>query len=120
MVARATSIGTDPDWLERGGSRRFGGVYWHRFGFGELGAGAKVRREVLHRLLPGLAIADRCRLDGRYLRVRGDVHAYRIHLGSGNVLMSPATGTSTSPQPATLRRPRFSSPSMTTRSCQPS
>lgn len=90
LVVRATSIGTDPDWLERGGSRRFGGVYWHRFGFGELGASAKVRREVLHRLLPGLAIADRCRLDGRYLRVRGDVHAYRIHLGSGNVLMSPS------------------------------
>ena len=78
LVVRATSIGTDPDWLERGGSRRFGGVYWHRFGFGELGASAKVRREVLHRLLPGLTIADRCRLDGRYLRVRGDVHAYRI------------------------------------------
>jgi hypothetical protein len=90
LVVRAASIGTDPDWLDRGGSRRFGGVYWHRFGFGELGASAEIRLEVLRRLLPGLAITDRCQLDGRYLCVRGDAHAYRIHLGSGNVLMSPS------------------------------
>jgi hypothetical protein len=88
VVVRAASIGTDPDWLERAGSRRFGGVYWHRFGFGELGASAEIRLEVLQRLLPGLAITERCSLDGHYLRVRGDLHAYRIHLGSGNVLMS--------------------------------
>ena len=86
----ATSIGTDPEWLDRGGSRRFGGVYWHRFGFGELSASAEIRREVLQRLLPGLAIADRCTLTGRYLQVLGDARTYRIHLGSGNVLSSPS------------------------------
>jgi hypothetical protein len=85
----ATSIGADPEWLDRGGSPRFGGVYWHRFGFGELNASGEIRREVLQRLLPGLAIADRCTLTGRFLHVRGDVRTYRIHLGSGNVLMSP-------------------------------
>lgn len=85
----ATSIGADPDWLDRGGSRRFGGVYWHRFGFGELSASAEIRREVLQRLLPGLAIADRCTLTDRFLHVLGDVRTYRIHLGSGNILMSP-------------------------------
>jgi hypothetical protein len=26
-------------------------------------------------------------LDGRFLLVRGDLHEYRIHIGSGNVLM---------------------------------
>jgi len=89
LFLAATSIGADPGWLERGGSRTFGGVYWHRFGFGELSASAEIRREVLQRLLPGLSIADRCTLADRYLHVRGDVRAYRIHLGSGNILMSP-------------------------------
>lgn len=36
-----------------------------------------------------LAIADRCELEGRFLKVRGDLRTYRIHLGSGNILMSP-------------------------------
>jgi len=85
----AASIGADPDWLDRGGAHRFGAVYWHRFGFGELGASAEIRREALQRLLPGLAIADRCTVSGRFLHVLGDERAYRIHLGSGNVLMSP-------------------------------
>ncbi|MEU6868614.1 hypothetical protein ABZ924_36205 [Streptomyces sp. NPDC046876] len=39
--------------------------------------------------MPRLAIADRCRVEGRYLHVRGELRAYRIHLGSGNVLMDP-------------------------------
>jgi hypothetical protein len=40
-------------------------------------------------LLPMLAIADRCELTGRFLVVRGDLRTYKIHLGSGNVLMTP-------------------------------
>jgi hypothetical protein len=83
-----SSIGADPEWNDRGEGRRFGD-YWYRFGFGELSAGAVVRREVLERLLPRLAIADRCTLAARYLVVRGDLRAYKIHLGSGNILMSP-------------------------------
>jgi hypothetical protein len=89
LVIGATSIGGDPDWLDRGGSRRFGSVYWHRFGFGEASASAEVRRDVLQRLLPALAIADRCTLTDRFLHVRGDLRSYRIHLGSANILMSP-------------------------------
>ena len=83
-----TSIGADPEWLDRGEGRRFGD-YWHRYAFGDLGAGAEVRRDVLARLIPMLAIADRCELEGRFLKVRGDLRTYRIHLGSGNILMSP-------------------------------
>jgi hypothetical protein len=89
LVLGATSIGGDPEWLDRGGSRRFGSVYWHRFGFGEPSASAEIRRDVLQRLLPGLAIADRCTLTDRFLHVRGDLRSYRIHLGSANILMSP-------------------------------
>ena len=88
LVIGVTSIGADPEWLDRGEGRRFGD-YWHRYAFGDLGAGAEVRREVLAGLVPMLAIADRCELEGRFLVVRGDLRTYRIHLGSGNILMSP-------------------------------
>ena len=59
------------------------------FSFGELSESARSRGELLERLLPRLKIAARCELAGRFLRVRGDVRTYRIHLGSGNVLMEP-------------------------------
>jgi hypothetical protein len=83
-----TSIGADPEWLDRGEERRFGD-YWHRYAFGDLGAGAEIRREILAGLVPMLAIADRCEFQDRFLVVRGDLRTYRIHLGSGNILMSP-------------------------------
>ncbi len=63
--------------------------YWREYGFGELGETAKTRRDVLARLLPRLKIADRLELTDRFLRVRGDLRTYKIHLGSGNVLMEP-------------------------------
>jgi len=110
LFLRATSIGADPDWLDRGGGHRFGAVYWHRFAFGELSASAEIRREVLQRLLPGLAIAGRCTVTGRFLQVQGDERVYRIHLNSGNVLASPGdqylrVGAARHPQAATAFLP---------------
>ena len=83
-----STIGADPEWTDRGAGRRFD-AYWRQWGFGELGAGAEVRRAVLERLVPMLAIADRCALESRFLVVRGDLRTYKIHIGSGNILMSP-------------------------------
>jgi hypothetical protein len=40
-------------------------------------------------VVPRLAVADRCTLTDTYLEVRGDLHTYRIHCGSGNILISP-------------------------------
>jgi hypothetical protein len=88
LFVGVTSIGMDPEWLDRGEGRRFE-TYWRQFSFGELSEAAKVRRDVVEQLIPRLAIADRCTLDARHLLVRGDLHTYRIHLGSGNVLMDP-------------------------------
>ncbi|MFF8877251.1 DUF4132 domain-containing protein [Streptomyces flaveolus] len=85
LFVGVTSIATDPDWAD-GGDRR---AYWERTAFGELTESALARRDVLERLLPRLKIADRCTLDGRFLRVRGDRRAYKIHLFSANVLMEP-------------------------------
>lgn len=83
-----TSIGADPQWLDQGDGRRFE-TYWNTFSFGDLTAAAEVRREVVAQLLPKLSIADQCDLEERYLVVRGELRTYRIHLGSGNILMSP-------------------------------
>ncbi|MBG0821277.1 DUF4132 domain-containing protein [Planomonospora sp. ID91781] len=63
--------------------------YWHSYGFGELTETARTRRDALARLLPRLKIADRTELTDRFLRVRGDLRTYKIHLGSGNILMEP-------------------------------
>ncbi|MFI7609997.1 DUF4132 domain-containing protein [Nonomuraea terrae] len=63
--------------------------YWQAYGFGELSETARTRHDVLARLLPRLTIADRAELTDRFLRVRGELRTYKIHLGSGNILMEP-------------------------------
>jgi hypothetical protein len=88
LFVGVTTIGADAQWLDRG-ERRFD-EYWHTWGFGELGQPAKVRREVIAKLLPALKIASHSTLSDRYLEVRGSLHTYKIHLGSGNILMSPS------------------------------
>lgn len=44
---------------------------------------------MLERLLPALDVADRLEIGERFLRVRGTLRTYKIHLGSGNILMEP-------------------------------
>ncbi|MFI2207229.1 DUF4132 domain-containing protein [Streptomyces sp. NPDC020192] len=82
------SIGNDPTWQDGGPEGRFR-EYWTSYGFGELNQSAETRRVLLERLIPRLAIADRCTLEGRFLQVKGERHTYKIHLGSGNILMTP-------------------------------
>lgn len=87
LAVGVTSIAADPQWVDRGERAHVG--YWRKAAFGELTENALVRREALERLLPRLRVADRLEIDGRFLRVRGDLRSYRIHLGSANVLMEP-------------------------------
>lgn len=87
LFVGATSIAADPAWITRGA--RAHETYWQRVGFGELGESARTRREALERLVPRLRIADRCMVTDRFLEVRGSLRTYKIHLGSGNVLMTP-------------------------------
>ncbi|MEV1247860.1 DUF4132 domain-containing protein [Nonomuraea sp. NPDC049750] len=99
LFIAVTSIAAEPDWIDRGedgfsGQERFGdgerfGGYVREAAFGALPPSAEVRRDALARILPRTAIADRCTLTDRYLVVRGVLRTYRIHLGSGNILMSP-------------------------------
>jgi hypothetical protein len=87
LFVGVASIATDPAWQDGGENRHTD--YWMRTAFGELPASAEVRKEALARLLPRTRIADRAELSGRFLRVHGELGTYRIHLGSGNVLMEP-------------------------------
>ncbi|MEV1004759.1 DUF4132 domain-containing protein [Nonomuraea sp. NPDC050202] len=88
LFVGVASVGADPAWQDGGPGGTFRD-YWTSYGFGPLSATARTRHDLLSRLLPRLAIADRCSLDDRFLHVRGDLRSYKIHLGSGNILMSP-------------------------------
>ncbi|MFE9439630.1 DUF4132 domain-containing protein [Streptomyces sp. NPDC006602] len=88
LFVGVASVGNDPSWQDGGPDGRFR-EYWTSYGFGELNQNAETRRLLLDRLIPRLAIADRCTLEGRFLHVKGERHTYKIHLGSGNILMTP-------------------------------
>ncbi|WP_433346198.1 DUF4132 domain-containing protein [Microtetraspora malaysiensis] len=88
LFVGVASVGNDPTWQDGGPDGRFR-EYWTSYSFGELSGTAQTRRDLLRRLVPRLAIADRCMLEGRFLHVRGDIRTYKIHLGSGNILMTP-------------------------------
>lgn len=80
------SIASDSEWRDRGEAM---GEYWQRVSFGDLSTTAKTRREILETLLPRLKIAGQCALKEKFLLVRGALRTYKIHLGSGNILMEP-------------------------------
>ncbi len=87
LFVGVTSIAADPTWEDRGEDRYRD--YWFETSFGGLAESAQIRREALTRLMPRTRIADRVRVTERYLEVDGTFHTYKIHLGSGNILMSP-------------------------------
>jgi hypothetical protein len=82
------SIGNDPT-SSHGGPQGRHRQYWQNYAFGELDAAARTRKEVLQRLAPRLKIADACSFEERFLVVKGSLRTYKIHLGSGNILMEP-------------------------------
>ncbi|MGW3285458.1 DUF4132 domain-containing protein [Streptomyces sp. NPDC001002] len=89
LFVGVASVGNDPTWQDGGPAGRFH-EYWSSFSFGALNESAQTRRALLERLIPRLAIANRCTLEGRFLHVKGERHTYKIHLGSGNILMTPS------------------------------
>jgi hypothetical protein len=88
LFVGVASVGNDPTWSDGGPDGRHVD-YWRNYAFGELSAVAQSRRAILERLVPQLKIAGRCAVRGRFLVVRGDLRTYKIHLGSGNILMEP-------------------------------
>jgi len=88
LFVGVASVANDPNWTD-GGQRETDTAYWSEVAFGELSATAQTRRDLLQRLVSKLKIADRCSFADKFLVVRGDLRTYKIHLGSGNILMSP-------------------------------
>lgn len=88
LFVGVASVGNDPTWNDGGPQGRHID-YWRDYAFGDLSQTAHTRRDVLSRLLPRLKIADKCELLDKFLQVRGDLRTYKIHLGSGNILMAP-------------------------------
>lgn len=93
LFVGVSSVGNDPTWGDGGRVGRVGRQYeyWHGYAFGELGVAGLARAELLARLVPMLAVGEHCRIDGRFLEVRGELNTYKIHLGSGNILMEPGS-----------------------------
>ncbi len=82
------SVGNNPEWQDGGPDHAFRD-YWWSYSFGNLSESGAGRRELLQRLVPRLKIAPVCTLDGKFLIVKGKLRTYKIHLGSGNILMEP-------------------------------
>ena len=88
MFVGVASVGNDPTWMDGGGEARYQD-YWHNYSFGELTESSRTRKQVLETLIPRLKIAEYCTLTDKFLIVRGQIRTYKIHLGSGNILMEP-------------------------------
>lgn len=88
LFVGVASVGNDPNWAD-GSMTGDNYDYWQNYSFGDLSETAKTRRQVLETLIPRLKIRDRCHFQDKFLVVRGDLRTYKIHLGSGNILMEP-------------------------------
>ena len=88
LFTGVTSVGNDPNWLDTGTNEPRRG-YWENSSFGELNGSAQTRKTILERLIPKLKIASQCTMGDRFLEVQGTRHRYKIHLGSGNIIISP-------------------------------
>ncbi|MGY0216460.1 DUF4132 domain-containing protein [Endozoicomonadaceae bacterium StTr2] len=90
LFVGVASVGNDPEWQDAGSDApRHFQTYWNSYSFGELTEIAKTRKAVLERLLPRLKLKNVATIKGRFLQVQGKRHLYRIHIGSGNILIAP-------------------------------
>ncbi len=89
LFVAVTSVANDPEWVDGGPEGRHGG-YWTHYAFGDLSQTAQTRRDLLHDLVPKLAMSDKLRVTDKFLEVDGTRHSYRIHLGSSNIQIIPS------------------------------
>ncbi len=88
LFVGVASVGNDPNWRDHGPIPGYQD-YWHQYAFGDLGATAITRKLILEKLIPKLKIASKCNFQDKFLIVRGELRTYKIHLGSGNIMMEP-------------------------------
>ena len=87
LFVGVTSIGNDPEWHDRGIDNARN--YWSTYANSELTESSKIRVDILKNIIPKMRIANFCEFDGKYLKVKGKIRNYKIHMGSGNILMEP-------------------------------
>lgn len=88
LFVGVASVGNDPLWRDGGGLVQYRN-YWESYSFGELSEVAKTRKLALQRLVPRLKIGKVAEVQDKFLVVRGKLRTYKIHMGSGNILMEP-------------------------------
>jgi len=88
LFAAVCSVGNNPEWNDGGPHGRYTQA-WTHFSFGDLSGSAVSRRETLERLIPRLEIGPVCTISQKFLVVKGTRRTYKIHYGSGNILMEP-------------------------------
>ena len=88
LFVGVTSVGNDPAWNDGGPQGRYR-EYWQSYSFGDLSDNALNRKALLETLIPRLKIKDVTSIHGKFLHVKGSLREYKIHMGSGNILMLP-------------------------------
>jgi len=88
LFVGVASVGNDPQWADNGGLLQYRD-YWTSYSFGVLSEVAKTRKSILENLVPRLKIRNKAKIDGKFLRVEGNIRNYKIHIGSTNILMEP-------------------------------
>lgn len=87
LFVGVTSIGNDPSWAD--GRNEQMDNYWTDYSTAALTENARVRKELLEKIISRLKIAKVAKFDDRFLRIAGKKRIYKIHMGSGNILMEP-------------------------------
>jgi hypothetical protein len=87
LFISSASITNNPYWTDRGDSENF--RYWHKYSFGELRMSGKIRSEVLQTIIPKLPFHGNYSFQDNFLCIQGKIRKYKIHIGSGNILMEP-------------------------------
>jgi hypothetical protein len=89
LFVGVAGVGNDPEWRDRGDITQNHRNYWEGYSFGNLNETAKIRKQVLEKLLPRLKIAKVAEIKEKFLIVKGKIRTYKIHIGSTNILMEP-------------------------------
>ncbi|MEM9526463.1 MAG: DUF4132 domain-containing protein, partial [Bacteroidota bacterium] len=87
LFVGVASIGNDDQWTDSGGE--VVQSYWQCYTTRNLTAMGQNRKLILGQLIPRLKIRDVATVEEKYLIVKGQLRTYKIHIGSGNILMSP-------------------------------
>lgn len=96
LFVSVASIGLEVTYLDGAEGRSIGEwrrlsdlAIWKQDETTSLNGRARIRYETLERLLPRLTIADRLELTDTHVHVRGVLHSYKIHIGTGNIFLDP-------------------------------